>query len=335
MIDGLREGMIDRLDEEYMDILVPILTSDKNMKAEDAVTFINNAVTKQKYNALAHKLQLIFAKDVAKNSTKEKIAMSEKMSERMHKLRDINNRKVVNFVLMKEDHEIYPKALEELMVECAEIIKREKILYRLNGANQDKNLSEELTEKYQDTPYLGFVKYIARTTKADFKWTKTMLQNAKQQAINDEMEEALQIGKGKKTEKKVKGQEKRERRIKIYTKLFQEQIKAMQEKGYACEEKDFEKMKEFQRECILESYPSASEGLCLEFATKYLANLSDTEFMNLLRNTGKVKDEQYKSLTRKYKEIDLKNEYMTHGQWDKISAEQSVATGKAVSHVIG
>lgn len=26
MIDGLREGMIDRLDEEYMDILVPILT---------------------------------------------------------------------------------------------------------------------------------------------------------------------------------------------------------------------------------------------------------------------------------------------------------------------
>lgn len=261
--------------------------------------------------------------------------MSEKMSERMHKLRDINNRKVVNFVLMKEDHEIYPKALEELMVECAEIIKREKILYRLNGANQDKNLSEELTEKYQDTPYLGFVKYIARTTKADFKWTKTMLQNAKQQAINDEMEEALQIGKGKKTEKKVKGQEKRERRIKIYTKLFQEQIKAMQEKGYACEEKDFEKMKEFQRECILESYPSASEGLCLEFATKYLANLSDTEFMNLLRNTGKVKDEQYKSLTRKYKEIDLKNEYMTHGQWDKISAEQSVATGKAVSHVIG
>ncbi len=326
MIDGLREGMIDRLDEEYMDILVPILTSDGKMKPEEAVIFINNAVTKQKYNALAHKLQLIFAKDVAKNSTKEKIAMSEKMSERMHKLRDINNRKVVNFVLMKEDHEIYPKALEELMYECADIIKYEKILYRLNGAEQDMKLSEELIEKYQDTPYLGFVKYIARTTKADFKWTKTMLQNAKQQAINDEMETALQIGKGKKSEKKVKGQEKRERRIKIYTKLFQEQIKAMQEKGYICGEKEIEKMKEFQKRCVLESYPSDSEGLCLEFATKYLANLSDTEFMNLLTNTGKVNDEQYKSLTRKYKDIDLKKEYMTHGQWDQISAEQSMAT---------
>lgn len=212
------------------------------------------------------------------------------------------------------------------MYECADIIKHENILYRLNGAEQDMKLSEELIEKYQDTPYLGFIKYIARTTKADFKWTKTMLQNAKQQAINDEMETALQIGKGKKSEKKVKGQEKRERRIKIYTKLFQEQIKAMQEKGYICGEKEIEKMKEFQKRCVLESYPSDSEGLCLEFATKYLANLSDTEFMNLLRNTGKVNDEQYKSLTRKYKDIDLKKEYMTHGQWDQISAEQNMAT---------
>ncbi len=48
--------------------------------------------------------------------------------------------------------------------------------------------------------------------------------------------------------------------------------------------------------------------------------------MNLLTNTGKVNDEQYKSLTRKYKDIDLKKEYMTHGQWDQISAEQSMAT---------
>lgn len=328
MIDGLREGMIDKLDEEYMDVLVPILTSDGKMKAEEAVLFVNNAVAKQKYHELAHKLQLIFAKDVIQNSTKEKIAMSDKMSKRMHKLRDINNEKVVKYVLMKEDHEIYPKALEELMHECKDIIKKENILFRLNGANKDIKLSQELTEKYQDTPYLGFVQYIARTTKEDFEWTKKMIEKAKKQAITDEVNEAFQIFRGEKKGKKVKGQEQRERRIKIYTKLLEEQTRKMREEGHVCEESDFEKMKEFQQRCMMRSYPSEEDGLCLEFATKYLANLSDTEFMNLLRSTGKVNDEQFQSLTRKYKEIDLKKEYMTHGQWDKISAEQSQATNQ-------
>lgn len=335
MIDGLREGMIDRLDEEYMDVLVSILTSSGRMKPEECVTFINHAVTKQKYNELAHKLQLTFAKDVVKNSTKTEIKMSDRMSEWMHKLRDINNRKVVNYVLMKEDHEIYPKALEELMNECAEIIKKENIVYRLNGANKDMKLSEELTEKYRDTQYLEFVKYIAGINKADFNWTQIMLEKAKQQAITDEMDKALQIFKGEEKAKKVKGQEKRERRIKIYTRLFQEQIGGMQEKGYTCVESDFEAMKEFQKKCVLKLYPMDLDSLCLEFAARYLANLSDTEFMNLLKATGKVNDEQYISLTRKYKEIDLKKEYMTHGQWDKISAEQRMATkvgvGKEIS----
>lgn len=330
MIDGLREGMIDQLDEEYIDGLVPILTSDKSMTAEEAVLFINRTVVKQNYHALAHRLQLIFAKDVIQNSTIEKIAMSGEMSKRMHKLRDINNRKIVNYVLMKEDHEVYPKALVELMQECKEIIRKEKILDKLNSADKDIELSRDLREKYKDTPYLKFVEYIARTNKKDFEWTQTMIQAAREQAICDEVEEALDIVKGTKKEKKVKGQEERERRIKIYTKMFRKQVQMMNERGHVCGESNFEQMKEFQKRCVMRTaYPSKEEGLSLEFAAKYLASLSDTEFMDLLKATGKVTNEQYASLTRKYKEIDLEKEYMTHGAWDKISAAQSLAVEKS------
>ncbi len=329
MIDGLREGMIDKLDTEYMDVLVAILTADKKMTPEEAVIFINTAVTKQKYNELAHKLQFIFAKDVMQNSTKEKTAMSGKMSEYMHKLREINNKKIVNYVLMQEDHEVYPKALEELMQEYKEIMIKENMLRHLNGASEDMRLSEELTEKYKDTPHINFIKYLVRMNRSDFAWTETMLEQAGKQAIEDELEESLEVAKKNKTVSFAKGQEKRSRRIRFFTQIFEEQIVHMQEKGHQLEEEDYEKMKEFQRvNSVPKLYLGKEESLALEFGAKYLASLSDTEFMDLLRQTGKVNDVQYKSLTRKYKDIDLKKEYMTHSQWDKISAAQSQAVEK-------
>ena len=335
MVDGLREGMIDHLDEEYMNVLIPILTSDKRMTSDEAAHFINTCVTKQKYHELAHQLQMIFMKDVDQNSNQEKIAMSEQMSERMHKLRDINNKKIVNYVLMQEDHEVYPKALEELMNECSQIILKENILERLYGADKDMRLSQELTEKYRDTPYLDFVKQIARTNHEDFAWTQNMIQKARKEAIDAELSESLEVAKGNQTVSFVKGQEKRARRIRLYTKVYEEQMKQMVERGYTCDEKDYEKMKEFQMtKTVPELYPDREESLALEFGTKYLASLSDTEFMDLLRVTGKVNQKQYKSLTRKYKDIDLQKEYMTHGQWDKISAEQSLATQELVGEKV-
>lgn len=109
--------------------------------------------------------------------------------------------------------------------------------------------------------------------------------------------------------------------------MYQKQVEMLKNAGHTCNQNDFEKMTEFQRTCVMEnSYPSDRDALCLEFSTKYLASLSDTEFMDLLKNTGKVSEEQEKSLTRKYKDIDLEREYMTHSQWDKISTDQSLAT---------
>ena len=78
------------------------------------------------------------------------------------------------------------------------------------------------------------------------------------------------------------------------------------------------------------AYPSFEKSMALEFGAKYLATLSDTELMNLMRETQKITDEQYESLTRKYKDINLLEEYMTHGQWDEIQEAQKASTEASV-----
>ena len=62
---------------------------------------------------------------------------------------------------------------------------------------------------------------------------------------------------------------------------------------------------------------------------KYLATLNDTEFIRLLQETQIINDEQYKSLTRKYKDIpNLDDEVSEHENWKEISTMQKQATIK-------
>ena len=59
--------------------------------------------------------------------------------------------------------------------------------------------------------------------------------------------------------------------------------------------------------------------------TSYI-DYDDIEFMNLLRATGIVNDEQYASLTRRYRDIDLHDEVYIQENWKRITEEQKKAT---------
>ena len=153
-----------------------------------------------------------------------------------------------------------------------------------------------------------------------------MVKEAQKEAIEEELGESLEVAKKNEVVGFAQGQEKRARRIRFFAKVYREQIVKMKARGYQLEDADYEQMKAFQMaNSVPKLYPDMRESMACEFGAKYLANLSDTEFMDLLKSTGKVSEEQEQSLTRKYKDIDLEKEYMTHGQWDKISAEQSLA----------
>lgn len=67
--------------------------------------------------------------------------------------------------------------------------------------------------------------------------------------------------------------------------------------------------------------------MALSIAAKYISTLNDYEFLQLLKDTEMITDDQEKSLTRKYKDIsDLKGEAYLGKQWKKIKEAQKKAT---------
>ena len=64
------------------------------------------------------------------------------------------------------------------------------------------------------------------------------------------------------------------------------------------------------------------ERIAMEFGAKYISTLNDVEFMQLLQDTQIIDEQQEKSLTRKYKDIDLKKEVHVQENWKKITTDQ-------------
>ena len=74
-------------------------------------------------------------------------------------------------------------------------------------------------------------------------------------------------------------------------------------------------------------YLNKEERMAIMMGAKYLSTLNDTEFMQLLQDTNIINEEQYKSLTRKYKDIpNLDDEASEHENFKEISTMQKQAT---------
>ena len=56
-----------------------------------------------------------------------------------------------------------------------------------------------------------------------------------------------------------------------------------------------------------------------------MSTLNDIEFIELLKESGIIDEIKYKSLTRKYREINLYDEAYVHENWKKIAKEQEKA----------
>lgn len=76
--------------------------------------------------------------------------MSKEVMKLMNELRTLNNEKIVNYVVLIEDQETYPKAIRNLMNRYKDIILEKGILERLKNANKDMTINQELSE-YEGT----------------------------------------------------------------------------------------------------------------------------------------------------------------------------------------
>lgn len=313
MVDGLREGFISELNEEYMEVLAGLEITKEEIEV---------CKVKGDYEQIAKKIQTTLINDVVENSDGTVIRMSQEKSKLMHQLRKINNKQIVDYVVLTEDNDTYPAALRTLMNKFQEIILEDNLLPRLQNANTDMKINPELEEKYKDTPYLGFIKYICKTNPEDYRFTINMIDEATRQSVSDELEKARSIVQNREVFIPSPEFPNRDARIGCYIMYYQR--KDLDNYTPQDLEQDVQGILNniYNPHKKSDLHLKRDERIAMEFGAKYISTLNDVEFMQLLQDTQIIDEQQEKSLTRKYKDIDLKKEVHVQENWKKITTDQ-------------
>ena len=167
----------------------------------------------------------------------------------------------------------------------------------------------------------------------DYDLTVEIAQKATQESIYEELEIARECVMER---KEYVSQEElgvkydlKDARIKGYIKYYEQLLASGKLVGYSKVQEDSEARKVYfniQSGKQNENYINMEERLALQVATKYISTLNDREFIQTLQDTGEITEEQYQSLTRKYKDIkDLKKEAYIANCWKEISKAQKEA----------
>ncbi len=310
MVDGLREGFITELNEEYISILTKIGITEEEIKTAN-----QNGI----YDGIAKKIQQIWIQDTIKNSSNMCIKMSKEQGDLQRQLVALNNKKIVDFVVLQEDNQTYPKCLRILMNAFGNLLLKENFLSKLPEIYINPEQKKEIIEKYEHTPFYEFIKYTCDSNVKDLEYTTKIVEESTKQGILDEQEKARQIvsnGEDFKISEEFKN---RDMRISEYIEYY----KTKNLENYSEQQKEqdmiqvLENIKNPNKTSPL--YFSPSKRIALELGRKYLATLDDFEFIQLLVNTNLITDEQHKSLTRKYKDFDFRKEQDMQANWIAIS----------------
>ena len=339
MIDGIQEGLsrdeegniIDHLDSDYREILMKLGITEEE---------IDMANIKKNYAFIAEKLKARFINDVIENSTKRTIRMSKENMILMGELLNLNNSKAVDNVILKEDQEIYPPAIKVLINKFKDIILSNNLLQRLHSADEDMNINNKL-EIYTGTPYEPFIRYICNMNQDDYDFTVKVVESATRESIKDELTMARKL-----VEKGEQYQDKEElgldysaknHRIRGYIAYYRKQLQEGKLIGYGEENLEEEINKVLKYIINVKQNPNylnIDERIAIMIGARYIATLNDIEFIQLLQDTDLINEEQYNSLTRKYKDIkDLKGEVYVQSTWKGITTMQKKAVEQEKSEI--
>ncbi len=335
MVDGLREGLIrdeegkivDTLDEDYIEVLTA-LGIDR--------TEIDLANKEKSYSKIAERIKEIFINDVIANSTKGKITMSPETMTLMNQLRNLNNQKAVNNVVLAEDQATYPIAIRKLRDKYAKIFMDENLDEIIRGENPTtaENLA---TVQYSENDE-RFIRYILKSDSRDLQFTQNSVKMALKESIAEEMDIAREHAKNQKRyqDKEELGLDytSKNARIKLYISDYERKWNEGKMIGY----------NEETRECDIEKiynavvsdkisrtykpyYKDMRTRIADVMAGKYIASLNDSEFLQLLQDEKLVSPEQVQSLTRKYRDIEhLLDEAYIQSNWKTIASIQEKTT---------
>ena len=356
MVDGLREGLVrdkdgnivDTLDEDYIQVLTALGID----KAE-----IDIANKEKSYSKIAERLKEIFVNDVIANSTKGKITMSPIVMTLMNQLRNLNNQKAVDNVILKEDQGTYPPAIRKLRDKYAKIFleenldekikqrseegrqnqgKREcnKLLASTLRLSQDEKETEDESEAEISSDYSEndekFIRYALKSDARDLQFTKRTAQIALKESIGEELDIARDHVLRQKLyrDKEELGLDytKKNARIKTYISRYMRKLNNGEMIGYNAETRKAE-IETIYKGVLSGKLPKYYEDMKTRvaklMASKYIASLNDSEFLQLLKKEGLISQEQAESLTRKYRDIkDLQDEVYIQSNWKTVAKAQ-------------
>ena len=337
MVDGLREGLVrddegnivDTLDEDYIQVLTA-LGIDK--------TEIDTANEEKSYLKIAEKLKEIFVNDVIANSTKGKITMSPRVMSLMNELRNLNNQKAVNNVILKEDQETYPKVIRKLRDKYAQIFMSENLDEVIKQRSDSKKVKSDKTksdisESYDENAQ-KFIRYVLKSDARDLKFTEYSVKMALRQSIREELDIARDHVLNQKLYKNKEelglDYTSKNARIKSYISYYMEQLNKGSMIGYNEESRQADIEKIYSRiihSGVFKYGKDMKTRLADVMAGKYIASLNDFEFMKLLQDEQLVSPEQVQSLTRKYRDIEnLQDEVYIQSNWKSIAKAQEKST---------
>ena len=314
--------------------------------------------TEQDYDSFAYDMQKILIADVVKNSKRNNIRMSPMMSKTMHGIRDINNSVMVNYVVMKEDHEVYPAAMEFLMKRYAKMLIGNGLIdprhieqSTIADFNEYPQLQEQLKDTYKHLPDVSkFVEYICHTNRRDFDFTVDMITRAFEETIDSELDIAKSIATGAVYGVTVEAKGYRNERLNAYVNAFNESLDVAYNEGIIDQiskgkddafkrkvwiDKTKKKLKSdilrFDKtETISAGSMTLAERVALEMSAQFLSSLNDEEWKQLLLESRIVNEEKMESLTRQYPTFDFRSESQMHKDWDNISKLQAQGTQSTV-----
>ncbi len=94
----------------------------------------------------------------------------------MHKLRNVNNREIIDLEVLQEDQDIYPGCIRELMHRFAGIqLSDIGQISHIREISRNPNFIKYLMEKYKGTPNEGFVRYLVTTTEEIYDFNEEMI----------------------------------------------------------------------------------------------------------------------------------------------------------------
>ena len=319
-MDGLKEGIIDDLSQDYIAVI-----NELGISTEE----LNHYLAKKDYAGLARRLENSAIKAVIDNSDKNCIRVPESMAALVYKQRVLNNQNIVNHkVTRPTEKATFPFAIRVLMNSYSKIVLDN--IDSLPTANDSSDFSFELSEKYKNTPHLPFVEYLGKMNPEHYKLLQEIAEDSVEPNVREEVMAAINfLATNSTPEYNEKLRTKNSRILNIIRDL-KEQF------PYGISTNDPEQYINSLVQDIKSGRNTTYLGIQERMATKlsswYIGEMNDAEFIRTLVDNSLVTAKELEDLNKKFIDIDYNQdtENALPEDWIKTMAEQAAATAKIV-----